>query len=334
MVLGEKLSPTSSGNGWSRGVIVCLEQVVSAGRWSDVIFNAGHGQTLKTTQSINATLPIALFFHEDLFKQRQVLLAMLEAQSASQGMQTALIALAYAIAEAVKNQLNPSLFPKQLAAYLRLVMLPEEAETADSSDLLLNRLESLSHLSLGQPSLSHLSLTFQADRKRNLPQSMAFHVDQPWSDETWAEAILLTFHCFLSTPENLSLSIVRAAQLSNQSPLVCSFVGMLSGAYNGIVGIPPMWRATLNLANGNPVSTDPVSTDPASADLVSTDPVSGAHSATLPTLSTLPTGRSLATLAAQFLAAWSGMYNPATYDLSTLPADSLAVMAPWTTRQL
>ncbi len=57
-------------------------------------------------------------------------------------------------------------------------------------------------------------------------------------------AIALSCYCFASTPQNFELSVKRAARLNQDIAwLTTSLTGTLSGAYNGVTGIPKTWRA-------------------------------------------------------------------------------------------
>ncbi len=57
-------------------------------------------------------------------------------------------------------------------------------------------------------------------------------------------AIALSCYCFASTPQDFKLSVKRAASLNqNIVWLATSLTGTLSGAYNGVTGIPWSWRA-------------------------------------------------------------------------------------------
>lgn len=60
-------------------------------------------------------------------------------------------------------------------------------------------------------------------------------------------AIALSCYCFASTPQDFRLSVQRAASLDqNIAELTIALTGSLSGAYNGIAGIPWSWRAIAN----------------------------------------------------------------------------------------
>ena len=56
--------------------------------------------------------------------------------------------------------------------------------------------------------------------------------------------ISLSFYCFASTPRNFMLSVKRASNLSQSLSLpVTALTATLSGAYNGVAGIPRTWRS-------------------------------------------------------------------------------------------
>lgn len=56
-------------------------------------------------------------------------------------------------------------------------------------------------------------------------------------------AIALSFYCFASTPRNFMLSVKRASNLnSNLSVPITALTATISGAYNGVAGIPRNWR--------------------------------------------------------------------------------------------
>jgi hypothetical protein len=54
----------------------------------------------------------------------------------------------------------------------------------------------------------------------------------------------LAFYCFLSSPENWELAVLRGAR-TGSGYQVCALVGAISGAYNSVAGIPVAWRRSL-----------------------------------------------------------------------------------------
>ena len=55
-------------------------------------------------------------------------------------------------------------------------------------------------------------------------------------------AIALACYCFATSPQEFSLSTTRAANIPHLAWLTAPLTGTLSGAYNGMTGIPQKWR--------------------------------------------------------------------------------------------
>lgn len=65
------------------------------------------------------------------------------------------------------------------------------------------------------------------------------------------DAICLALYCFASTPHNFMLSVQCASHLpSNLSQPVAALTATISGAYNGITGIPRNWRNAIDFHPG------------------------------------------------------------------------------------
>ena len=74
------------------------------------------------------------------------------------------------------------------------------------------------------------------------PDGLAFAVEQLQGTSSAFRALGLALYCFLSTPEESGLTIMRALQCDCQPQLTATLAGILSGAYNGLGGIPIAWR--------------------------------------------------------------------------------------------
>lgn len=60
-------------------------------------------------------------------------------------------------------------------------------------------------------------------------------------------AIALSWYCFVTTPHDFRMSVKRAASIkSNLAEWTTPLTGILSGAYNGITGIPHNWRINIS----------------------------------------------------------------------------------------
>lgn len=94
--------------------------------------------------------------------------------------------------------------------------------------------------------------------------------------------LCLALYCFLSTPDQPAIALLRAAQLS-PSLLTCALVGALCGARNGISRLPATWRVQAQ-QSGSIAALWGVSES------------------------------ALDSLAATLFAAWAGLYVPALQD--------------------
>jgi ADP-ribosylglycohydrolase len=172
-----------------------------------------------------ATLPIALFYHDNLTQQRHHLAATVAAWGGDERLSDAVIVFGYAIAQAIKEQLTPAYFIAQILTYLH-VSLPESATR--SADLI-QHLETLKHLVANGSELQSVIAPFQLDAKTH-----------PTSVE-----IAIALYCFLQTPDTIALVLIRAVRLGVKPEIVAALAGALAGAYVSDVGIPAEWHSAL-----------------------------------------------------------------------------------------
>jgi len=164
-------------------------------------------------QAIVATLPLALFYHDNQIKLRRNLLSVSSIWQNEPIIQESILAMGYAIAQALTEKLVPSQLIPQIVAFIN-------APTTDLTTKLM-QVQAL--------------LEQKAGVEQTVTQIM------PNSDRVTA-SVALAFYYFLSTVEDLSLSVKR----SRRSPLVISaMVGALSGAYNSASSIPSSWQTIL-----------------------------------------------------------------------------------------
>ncbi|PZV11221.1 MAG: hypothetical protein DCF22_14970 [Leptolyngbya sp.] len=172
-----------------------------------------------------ATLPIVLFYHDNLTQQRHYLAATVAAWGGDERLSDAVIVFGYAIAQAIKEQLTPSHLIAQILTYLH-VSLPESA--VRSADLI-HCLETLKRLVAQGSDLQSAISVFQLDTKT-----------QPMSVE-----IAIALYCFLQTPDSISLALIRTRRLGIKPDIVGALVGALAGAYVSEAGIPAEWHSAL-----------------------------------------------------------------------------------------
>ncbi|MEH2216718.1 MAG: ADP-ribosylglycohydrolase family protein [Nostoc sp.] len=180
---------------------------------------------------IIATLPVALFFHENPIKLRQNLLLVLKIWEDDPVVRDGTLAIAYAISLALTEKLNPLTLIPQTISFL--------GETPTSIPKKLLAVQNLLEQGAG---LSRAQAEFA--KKEKLSNTIA-----------------MAFYCFLSTLEDFRLAVLQANRNSNpkvkevtslSSQATSAITGALSGAYNGIGGIPVNWQVLL-LQRNSPV---------------------------------------------------------------------------------
>ena len=173
---------------------------------------------------IIATLPVALFFHENPIKLRQNLLRVLKIWENDPVVRDGTLAVGYAIALALTEKLDPLTLIPQTISFI--------GETPTSIPKKLLRVQNLLEQGAG------LSTT-QAEFAK---------------EEKLSNTIAMAFYCFLSTLEDFRLTVLQAthngnSQVQDATPLgsqaTGAITGALSGAYNGTGGIPVNWQVLL-----------------------------------------------------------------------------------------
>ncbi|MCL6752290.1 ADP-ribosylglycohydrolase family protein [Nostoc sp. CCCryo 231-06] len=173
---------------------------------------------------ILATLPVALFFHENPIKLRQNLLDVLKIWEDDPIVRDGTLAVGYAIALALTEKLNPLTVIPQTISFIGQTptSIPKKLLTVQ------NLLEQGAGLSRAQAEFAR--------------------------EEKLSNTIAMAFYCFLSTLEDFRLAVLRATyngnfKVQHATPLSLqptgAITGALSGAYNGIGGIPVNWQVLL-----------------------------------------------------------------------------------------
>lgn len=185
-----------------------------------------------------ASLPIALFFHEDQTKLYQQLQQVSQGAALQAPAILASFIISLAIAQALQNQFHPhQIIPQIIAAITRLeTRLDCPIAEPDSMTILMQQLAQVQTLLEQHASLelarSQFYQTFQAT-----PPSSALKQMQP---------ILVALYCCLATPNDWRLAVLRSAQMKMAPQLVSTLTGALAGAFNSLSGIPVEWRLTLD----------------------------------------------------------------------------------------
>lgn len=241
----------------------CLENLLKESRLSKETYSAALTAIATPLEATIALLPLMLFFHEDRLKLKKSLQVVLQPRDLPEVFAVGLI-----ISEILQEKLDPlTVIPELLTA------LKAYAEI----DSLTQQLQQVQQLLQQQAGLEKALKHLLENRSEN-------------------KAISVALYCFLSTPENFQLSILRAARIGYHSAIVCGLAGALSGAYNGLAGLAIEMRLAADqwrLPSGEVV-----------------------------------TQHQLLQQASHLLAQWSGVYNP-------LVSDSLtsAIAAPQVIRK-
>lgn len=227
---------------WNQLATCGIESLIRCGRlnledwwllWEKTPSSLGLKSVPSMSESALATIPIALFFHEDEVKLRQQLftcqyLCQHQAE-ASEGV----LAIAYAISLALREQLDYATLIPRIQLYVG------NLETSQSP--LMRQLEQVQMLlKKGAGLETTLTQLRREAQMRGEPLGRAH------------TCISLAFYCFLSTPEDFRLAVSRAARTGYQPQITAALTGALAGAYNSIIGIPVNWRLTANrISSGN-----------------------------------------------------------------------------------
>ncbi|MEA5583375.1 ADP-ribosylglycohydrolase family protein [Nodularia harveyana UHCC-0300] len=175
-----------------------------------------------------ATLPVALFFHENRTTLRQNLLCMLQIWGDDPVMRDCTLAVGYAIAQCLTENISPRTLIPEIIAFI-----------GETPTLLPQKLLELNDLLAKGVGLETAQAAF------NRPEEPT-------------HAIAMAFYCFLSTLEDLHLAVLRATHKHNtrreetdnlDSQIISLITGALSGAYNSTAGIPLKWQLLLCSAN-------------------------------------------------------------------------------------
>jgi ADP-ribosylglycohydrolase len=190
---------------------------------------------LNPSEAAVAALPSAMFFHENKAKLREKIMLAIEVwpNENKPEWETAILAVGYAIARTLKDKLDPATAIEQTIAYLKI----DNALT----ELLLQVQILLQRGADLETATTHLCKSATEVRERQGEGEKKLPTESIVNPENLIP-IALAFYCFLNTPEDLRLSVLRAARCGIAGQLTCALTGALSGAYNGAAAIPVEWR--------------------------------------------------------------------------------------------
>ena len=213
----EPLHPTSLD--WYKMAVQCAESLINLGRvdlnnWQEQQQEFPNlAATLSVSpEAILATLPLALFFHENIIKLRENLLDVVHIWHNDPLLRDGILAISFAIAQSLTEKLS------------RVTLIPLTISfIGETSTSLPEQLLKVNYL-----------LDCQAGLERVQAELMREENDRC--------TIAMAFYCFLSTLEDFRLSVLRATQNEDDLQGLSAITGALSGAYNSTVGIPVTWQ--------------------------------------------------------------------------------------------
>ena len=169
---------------------------------------------------IFASIPVALYFHENTIKLRQNLLRVVEIWEDDPIVRDGTLAVGYAIAQSLTEKLEPQTLIPQIISFM-----------GDTPTYIPQQLSKVNNLLRQGSGLE----TAQAELSRENKHS---------------HAIAMAFYCFLSTLEDFRLSVLRATHSGDikHSQTTGAITGALSGVYNSTAGIPVKWQVLLSPA--------------------------------------------------------------------------------------
>ncbi len=178
-------------------------------------------------QTAIATLPIALFFHDNPVALQQKLQEAAEIWLSDIEEVAGVYAIGLAIALTLTENLNLATLIPHILTKLKLSQTP-----------LIQQLEEVQTL-----------LEQRADLETTLCQLRRLQSNQIKQKNCPNTSIALAFYCFLNNPEDFCISITRAIRSGYQPQMTAAITGMLSGVYNSMMDIPVAWRIAAQRSN-------------------------------------------------------------------------------------
>ena len=184
-----------------------------------------------------ASVPVAMLYHEKEIKLRENLGKIVEVYQGNLDVKLNNLAVGYAIALGLQEKLDPETAIPKTISYLE-----EEGPLVE----LLKEVQSL----LEKRADLETAITKLSKKANPMKETLSGMGEELKKKKAIAGPIPsltplpLAFYCFLSSPENWELAVLRAAR-TGQGSQICAIVGALSGVYNSIAGIPVAWRRSL-----------------------------------------------------------------------------------------
>ncbi len=186
------------------------------------------------SNGVIASLPVALLYHEDELKLQQKLQQWGKVWQNYLAINLSNLAIGYVIAQALTDRIDP------------LTLIPKIIDYIGEKEPLVGQLrevEKLIHQGVNiDGAITRLSKNVKCFEK----QQVFWRGQQTSVSSAFFIPISLALYCFLSTPEDLGLAVLRAAR-TRWGTQTSTIVGTLSGAFNSNAGVPVEWRQRIRV---------------------------------------------------------------------------------------
>ena len=230
--LGETLGcdgfkQSQQATGWGSITVITAQSLIKCGcldlkaLHSSLPLSSSPPLAIPSLGAIMATLPVALFYHDNEIKLRQNLLSVVDIWQHDPASRDGALAVGYAVLQSLK-EINPA------------ALIPQTIDFLGSPSKLGQHLAQVQTLLEQGAGLERAVTHLARDSQPSTP-------------------IALAFYCFLSTLEDFRLSILRATRTGYKLQ-VTAITGALSGAYNSTAGIPVTLRMALSQPDNKPMA--------------------------------------------------------------------------------
>ena len=181
------------------------------------------------SNAVIASLPVTLLYHEDKLKLQQKLQQWGKVWQNYSDINPSNLAIGYVIAQTLTEQLDPQ------------TIIPKIIDYIGEKEPLVGQLRKVEQLIDRKANLD-TAITQLSKNVKSFSRQQIFSEQQENSIYCpFFIPICLALYCFLSTPEDMNLAILRGSR-TKWATQICTIVGTLSGAYNSSAGIPVEWR--------------------------------------------------------------------------------------------
>lgn len=195
---------------------------------NDDIFNP------TASNAIISSLPVSLLYHEDELKLQQKLYQWGKVWKNYLEVNLSNLVIGYIIAQILTERLD------------LLDIIPRIIDYIGKKEPLVGQLRQVDKLINEGANLDAAINYFSKDVKYIEKQQILYQGQEKSLYSTFFIPISLALYCFLSTPEDFSLAVLRSAR-TGWATQTCTIVGTLSGAYNSISGVPVEWRQKMGV---------------------------------------------------------------------------------------